>query len=79
MLNVRGARIGTFSANASDCGLITSRHLIADHLGWFKDSMHGGQMRTVEDLMKAKGEQVRKGRINASGDIEYYEVCSNMF
>jgi hypothetical protein len=36
--------------------------------------MNGGQMRTVEDLMKAKGEQVKKGRINASGDIEYYEV-----
>mmetsp|Transcript_3436 Transcript_3436/g.9956 ORF Transcript_3436/g.9956 Transcript_3436/m.9956 type:complete len:164 (-) Transcript_3436:2154-2645(-) len=34
-----------------DCG---SRHLIADHLGWF-----GAKGRTVEDMMRDKGQEVR--------------------
>ncbi|KAF9343680.1 Threonine synthase-like 1 [Mortierella sp. AD094] len=37
------------------CDHCKNRHLIADHLGWFKD---GGV--TVEDLVKAKGETVQK-------------------
>lgn len=49
------------------------RHLIADHLGWFKEGTQGGQLRTVEDLMKAKGEKVRRGRIDAGGVVEYVE------
>ena len=46
-------------------------HLIADHLGWFKDSTEDGKLKTVEDLVKAKGEKVRRGRVDGSGDIEY--------
>jgi protein import protein ZIM17 len=30
-----------------------------------------GKHRTVEDLMRAKGEQVKKGRVTMDGDIEY--------
>ncbi|KAF9900820.1 Threonine synthase-like 1 [Linnemannia zychae] len=37
------------------CDHCKNRHLIADHLGWFKN---GGV--TVEDLVKEKGEEVRK-------------------
>ncbi|KAF9991489.1 hypothetical protein BGZ80_005494 [Entomortierella chlamydospora] len=37
------------------CDHCKNRHLIADHLGWFRD---GGV--TVEDLVKAKGETVQK-------------------
>ena len=51
-----------------------SRHLIADHLGWFKDSTNGGQLRTVEDILREKGEKVRRGRIDANGDIEYVDA-----
>jgi protein import protein ZIM17 len=41
----------------------TCRHLIADHLSWFKDSTDGGRLRTVEDIVKAHGEKVRRGEL----------------
>ncbi|KZT37962.1 zf-DNL-domain-containing protein [Sistotremastrum suecicum HHB10207 ss-3] len=56
-----------------ECPSCKNRHLIADHLGWFKESTQGGQMRTVEDLMKAKGEKVRRGRLDAGGVVEYVD------
>ncbi|KAI7816279.1 DNL zinc finger-domain-containing protein, partial [Gamsiella multidivaricata] len=37
------------------CDHCKNRHLIADHLGWFKN---GGV--TVEDLVKERGETVQK-------------------
>ena len=51
------------------------RHLIADHLGWFKDTegTNGGQFKTVEDLVRAKGEAVKRGRLDVGGTIEYVE------
>ena len=49
------------------------RHLIADHLGWFKDSTQDGKLRTIEDLLKAKGEKVRRGRLDVGGTVEYIE------
>ncbi|WVW85619.1 hypothetical protein I302_107657 [Kwoniella bestiolae CBS 10118] len=53
------------------CPECKSRHLIADHIGWFKESLEGGKLKTVEDLLRAKGEKIRKGRVNMEGDIEY--------
>jgi len=47
--------------------------LIADHLGWFKESTEDGKLRTVEDLVKAKGEKIRKGKLRFDGDVEYFE------
>ena len=35
------------------------RHLIADHLGWFKELTDNGKNPTLEELMKAKGEKIR--------------------
>ena len=49
----------------------TRRHLIADHIGWFKESTEDGKLRTIEDLMRQKGEKVVRGRIDAGGVIEY--------
>ena len=49
------------------------RHLIADHLGWFKESTQDGKLRTIEDLWKAKGEKVQRGRLNVDGTVEYIE------
>ena len=49
------------------------RHLIADHLGWFEDSTGEGKLRTIEDIMRAKGESVRRGITNENGDIEFVE------
>ncbi|KAG7093451.1 hypothetical protein E1B28_007129 [Marasmius oreades] len=55
------------------CPGCENRHLIADHLGWFKESTEDGKLRTVEDLLRAKGEKVKRGKLNADGDIEYVE------
>jgi protein import protein ZIM17 len=44
--------------------------LIADHLGWFKEVTEEGRHRTIEDLMKAKGEKVTRGKVGQDGDIE---------
>ena len=54
---------------------IPFRHLIADHIGWFKETegTDGGQLRTVEDLVRAKGEKVTRGRLNTEGVIEFAE------
>lgn len=49
------------------------RHLIADNLGWFKnqDGSEGG--KTIEDFMKAKGEEVKRGALvqTTEGDVEF--------
>lgn len=50
------------------------RHLIADHLGWFKDGTKEGTQRTVEDILRAKGETVRRGRLDAGGVVEYTDA-----
>ncbi|PIL24918.1 hypothetical protein GSI_12805 [Ganoderma sinense ZZ0214-1] len=50
---------------------LPARHLIADHLGWFKESTEDGKLKTVEDLLRVKGEKVRRGRIDAGGVVEY--------
>jgi len=50
-----------------------NRHLIADHLGWFKESTEEGRLRTVEDLLRARGESVTRGRLDAGGVVEYSE------
>ncbi|KAH0583532.1 hypothetical protein J132_09680 [Termitomyces sp. J132] len=53
------------------CPKCKNRHLIADHLGWFKESTEDGKLRTVEDILRARGETVRRGRIDAGGVVEY--------
>lgn len=49
------------------------RHLIADNLGWFKESTEDGKLRNVEDLLRTRGESIRRGRLNADGSIEVNE------
>ncbi|KAF7798565.1 hypothetical protein EIP86_009787 [Pleurotus ostreatoroseus] len=53
------------------CPGCKNRHLIADHLGWFKESTEDGKLKTIEDLMHAKGEVIRRGRLDAGEVIEY--------
>ncbi|KAI0700136.1 DNL zinc finger-domain-containing protein [Cerioporus squamosus] len=54
-----------------ECPGCKNKHLIADHLGWFKEGTQDGKLKTVEDLLRAKGEKVRRGRIDAGGVVEY--------
>ncbi|PWN31030.1 zf-DNL-domain-containing protein [Jaminaea rosea] len=41
------------------CPECKNRHLIADHLSWFKDA---GEAKTVEEMVREKGGRVRVGR-----------------
>ncbi|EJT46419.1 hypothetical protein A1Q1_05066 [Trichosporon asahii var. asahii CBS 2479] len=68
-----------FSKNSYENGIVLvqcpkcqARHLIADHLGWFKEITKDGQLKTLEDIMKDKGDDaITKGRINQFGTIEF--------
>ncbi|KAG6855902.1 hypothetical protein H0H87_009505 [Tephrocybe sp. NHM501043] len=53
------------------CPGCKNRHLIADHLGWFKDSTKEGKLKTIEDILRDRGETVRRGRLDAGGVVEY--------
>jgi len=55
------------------CPGCKNRHLIADHLGWFKEGTDGGKLKTVEDILRAKGEKITRGRVNSNGDLEYVD------
>ncbi|KAF9219739.1 zf-DNL-domain-containing protein [Gyrodon lividus] len=46
------------------------RHLIADNLGWFEDGTEDGRLRTIEDILRVRGEHVRKGKVDADGVVE---------
>lgn len=48
-----------------------SRHLIADHLGWFANLTGDGANVTIEKLAKAHGVPVTRGSIEESGVFEY--------
>jgi hypothetical protein len=50
---------------------VRCRHLIADHIGWFKESTEEGKLRTVEDLLRARGEKVTRGTLGSDGVVEY--------
>ncbi|KAJ7147615.1 DNL zinc finger-domain-containing protein [Mycena crocata] len=67
-----------FSKQAYEAGLVLvqcpgchNRHLIADHLGWFKESTEEGKLRTIEDILRARGEKVTRGTLGSGGVVEY--------
>lgn len=50
------------------CPGCKNRHVISDHLGYFADRNF-----TIEDLMRRKGEFVRKGTLGSEGDVEFWD------
>lgn len=60
----QGYHKGTVLITCPGC---KARHLISDHLHIFSDTKV-----TLEDIMKEKGEVLRKGNINAEGDVEFW-------
>jgi len=70
----------TFTRRAYERGIVIvqcpgceKRHLIADHIGWFKEITEDGKQRTIEDLLRDRGEKVRRGKLDADGLIQYYD------
>jgi len=50
------------------CPKCRNRHVISDHLRIFGDTA-----RTVEDILRERGELVKKGTLGEDGDIEFWE------
>ncbi|KAI1644413.1 DNL zinc finger-domain-containing protein [Daldinia loculata] len=50
------------------CPSCRNRHVISDHLNIF-----GDRKITVEDLMKEKGQLVKRGTLGETGDVEFWE------
>lgn len=63
-ISKHGYHYGTILINCPGC---RNKHLISDHLGIFSD-----RGVTLEDIMKEKGELLRKGVLGADGDVEFY-------
>lgn len=57
-----------FGTTLVTCPGCKGRHLISDHLKIFSD-----KSVTIEDMLKEKGQFLRKGRIGEDGDIEFYD------
>lgn len=49
------------------CPNCRNRHVISDHLNIF-----GDRKITVEDLMREKGQLVKRGNLGEDGDIEFW-------
>lgn len=50
------------------CPGCKNRHIIADNLKIF-----GEKKMNIEDILREKGQDVRKGTVSAEGDIEFWE------
>lgn len=50
------------------CPSCKNRHVISDHLRIFSD-----KKQTIEDILKKKGEFVKRGTVNGEGDMEFWK------
>ncbi|KAH7027312.1 DNL zinc finger-domain-containing protein [Microdochium trichocladiopsis] len=50
------------------CPSCRNRHVISDHLNIF-----GDRKMTVEDLMREKGQLVKRGTLGEDGDVEFWQ------
>lgn len=63
-ISKQGYHYGTIVITCPGCN---NKHLISDHLRIFSD-----KDTTLEDIMKEKGELLKKGVLGADGDVEFY-------
>ncbi|KAF1848392.1 DNL zinc finger domain-containing protein [Cucurbitaria berberidis CBS 394.84] len=68
-LSKQGYHHGTVLISCPDC---KNRHLISDHLKIFSD-----KSVTIEDLMREKGNLIKKGSLSAEGDVEFWDDGSS--
>ncbi|KNG50530.1 dnl zinc finger domain-containing protein [Stemphylium lycopersici] len=68
-LSKQGYHHGTVLIQCPGC---KNRHLISDHLKVFSD-----KSVTIEDLMREKGNLVKKGSLSAEGDVEFWDDGSS--
>ncbi|TVY31614.1 Uncharacterized protein LSUB1_G008602, partial [Lachnellula subtilissima] len=61
----QGYHHGSVLITCPDC---KNRHIISDHLNIF-----GKGNLTIEDLMKERGQLVKKGTLSEDGDVEFWE------
>ncbi|KAF2687675.1 zf-DNL-domain-containing protein [Lentithecium fluviatile CBS 122367] len=64
-LSKQGYHHGTILISCPGC---KNRHLISDHLKIFSD-----KRVTVEDILREKGDLVKRGELGTEGDIEFWE------
>ncbi len=57
------------------CPECRNRHVISDHLGIFGtlSSTGGPSYKTVDELVRARGDIVKKGALGEDGDVEFWE------
>lgn len=60
----QGYHKGSVLITCPDC---KNRHVISDHLGIFSD-----KSLTIEDLMREKGQIVKKGTLSEDGSLEFW-------
>jgi len=68
-ISKQGYHKGTVLITCPDC---KNRHLISDHLKIFED-----KSVTIEDLMREKGQLVKRGHLNGQGDVEFWNDGTN--
>ncbi|KAF2273996.1 zf-DNL-domain-containing protein [Westerdykella ornata] len=61
----QGYHHGTVLITCPGC---KNRHLISDHLKIFSD-----KRITIEDILKEKGQLVKRGSLSAEGDVEFWD------
>ncbi|KAF2487343.1 DNL zinc finger-domain-containing protein [Neohortaea acidophila] len=61
-----------FGTTLITCPGCKNRHLISDHLKIFSD-----KGITIEDILREKGQYLRKGRLGDDGDVEFYDEENN--
>lgn len=64
-ISKQGYHKGTVLITCPEC---SNRHVISDHLKIF-----GDQPFTIEDLMRQKGQLVKRGTLNGKGDLEFWD------